>query len=297
MNRLTTSPPCNPQATPADWLRRMVDAAAAPYRDAGRFAWHFARGKLMGDPAFAGLLRLGLIPPAARVLDLGSGQGLLASWLLAAQQQHACGDWPPGWPAAPQGTVLQGIELMPRDVDRARAALGKTATFIQGDICQAEFSPSDTVVILDVLHYITLQAQDAVLRRVRDALAPGGVLLLRVGDAAGGLRFRLSNWVDFIVTRVRGHATTQLYCRTLTDWTQALQQLGFSVEIVPMSQGTPFANVLLVARKRETCMMNPDATLACITDQGAEWLPASMRQPHGNSHGTPAAQCGADPSH
>jgi SAM-dependent methyltransferase len=278
----------------------MVDAAAAPYRDSGRFAWYFARGKLMGDPAFAGLLRLGLIPPAARVLDLGSGQGLLASWLLAAQQQHARGDWPQGWPAAPQATVLQGIELMPRDVDRARAALGNTATFIQGDICQAEFSPSDTVVILDVLHYITLQAQDAVLRRACDALAPGGVLLLRVGDAAGGLRFRISNWVDFIVTRMRGHATTQLYCRTLTDWMQALQQLGFSVEAIPMSQGTPFANVLLVARKQGVCMMKEDATSAYPVDTdavGSQTLPAALHRDFHTTHTTHAAHCGADHSH
>ena len=41
----------------------------------------------------------------------------------------------------------------------------------------------DLVVILDVLHYVDPAAQAGVLRRVLDALAPGGRLLLRIGDA------------------------------------------------------------------------------------------------------------------
>jgi SAM-dependent methyltransferase len=231
----------------AVWVAQLVDAAAAPYRPAGRFAWHFARGKLAGDPAFAGPLQHGLIPARARVLDLGCGQGLLASWLLAAQRTHAAGNWPQSWPAPPQTTALHGVELMAHDVARARAALGDAAHFDHADIRSAPFRDADAVVILDVLHYIDLAAQDTVLRRVREALAPSGVLLLRVGDAAAGLPFRISNWVDFIVTRARGHRTARLYCRTLDDWARALQALGFTVKPIPMSQGTPFANVLLVA--------------------------------------------------
>ena len=227
---------------------RLVDAAAAPYRAAGRFAWHFARGKLGGDPAFAALLERGLIPDGGRLLDLGCGQGLLASWLLAAQALQAAGNWPAGWPAPPRPERIDGVELMPRDVARARAALGAAATFAAGDIRTADYGRADTVVILDVLHYIPPAGQDAVLRRVRAALSPGGTLLLRVGDAGGGWGFRWSNWVDHAVMFARGHGYVRLHCRRLSDWTLALAALGFRVESIPMSQGTPFANVLLVAR-------------------------------------------------
>ena len=37
--------------TAAAWAS-LVDVASAPYRRAGRFAWHFARGKLNLDPVF-----------------------------------------------------------------------------------------------------------------------------------------------------------------------------------------------------------------------------------------------------
>ena len=44
------------------------------------------------------------------------------------------------------------------------------------------------------------------LKRVRAALPAGGLLLLRIGDADGGMRFRYSQWVDKLVMLLRGHA-------------------------------------------------------------------------------------------
>lgn len=232
----------------AQFIQTLIDKAAAPYRSAGRFAWGFARGKLGGDPVFVGLLERGLIPERARILDIGCGQGLLASWLLAAKAMAEQGKWPARWPAAPNPVSLHGIELMPRDVERARHALGERAVFTAGDMCKSDFGQADAVVILDVLHYVDYAAQDDVLRRVRDALLPAGTLLLRVGDADGGLPFRMSVWVDRIVTFVRGHRNSRMYCRPLSAWKTALADLGFQVEAVPMNVGTPFANILLIGR-------------------------------------------------
>lgn len=230
----------------------LLEQATAPYRPLGKFAWHFARGKLGGDPVFAGLLRRGLIPPRARLLDIGCGQGLLAALLGSLTgQSPAERAWPAGWAPAPAGVQVHGIELMPRDVERARQALaplGERARFTLGDMCSTDFGQAEAVVILDVLHYVRYEAQDDVLRRVRQALTPGGTLLLRVGDAAAGLPFRMSNWVDAVVTYARGHRLPRLYCRPLAEWQQGLQALGFAVEALPMHAGTPFANILLVAR-------------------------------------------------
>jgi SAM-dependent methyltransferase len=224
----------------------LVDAAAAPYRPAGRFAWLFARGKLGLDPVFRHLLHQGLIGPRARVLDIGCGQGLLASLLRACGRLQHEGRWPAEWPAAPVAARVTGIEMMARDVHRARAALGDGAEFICGDMRHTVFPAVDTVVILDVLHYVTLAEQDELLQRVRHALPAGGRLLLRVGDAAARRRFVTSQWVDRLVTRVRGHRAAPRFGRPLADWIAQLEGLGFQVQSEPMSHGTPFANVLLV---------------------------------------------------
>lgn len=181
------------------------------------------------------------------ILDLGCGQGLLAAWLKAALLCYESGSWPQDWPPAPQPRSTRGIELMIRDVQRARAALGSECEILQGDIRRAEFGTTDAVVILDVLHYISQGEQLAVLKRVRAALPARGLLLLRIGDADGGLRFRCSQWIDKLVMLLRGHATLATHCRSAGQWRDLLSECGFEVQAAPMSQGTPFANVLLIA--------------------------------------------------
>ena len=227
-------------------IASLIDAASAPYRAAGRFAWHFARGKLRSDPVFAAVLAHGLLSGRARVLDLGCGQGLLAAWLLAAQARSAAGAWPRSWPPAPQPQALLGVELDPREVERARAALGARAHIVLGDIRHLDYAASDAIVMLDVLHYTDYAAQEAALERARAALAPGGVLLLRIGDADGGARFALGKAVDRIVALTRGRPS-ELWCRPLREWLALLGRLGFRARAVPMSAGTPFANFLVIA--------------------------------------------------
>jgi len=230
--------------------RVLVEDAAGRYRSADRFAYHFARSKLNGDPAFTAMLARGLIPDAARILDLGCGQGLLAAWLAAAVERFRAHEWHDAWPAPPARWTYRGIELKSRDVARANAALGTLARVEVGDIRAAHFGQADAVVILDVLHYMDQAYQEAVLAKVRAALSRLGVLLLRIGDASAGLPFRLSNIVDHTVLLVRGHGWPPLHCRTVAEWLDLLGGVGFRTETVPMSAGTPFANVLLVARPK-----------------------------------------------
>jgi SAM-dependent methyltransferase len=230
--------------------RSHLDVAAARYRDAGRFAMHFARGKLAGDPVFTALLQRGLARDGA-LLDLGCGQGLLAAWLSAARERHDAGVWPDGWAPPPRLASYTGIELMAADVQRARQALrgcSEDIRLVEGDVRTTAFGRVDTIVILDVLHYLAPAEQDDVLRRARGALDPGGVLLIRIGDAAGGISFRWSNWVDRIAMLARGHGWNPLHCRPLAQWQAALARLGLTAEALPMSEGTLFSNVLLVAR-------------------------------------------------
>jgi SAM-dependent methyltransferase len=224
----------------------LIDQASEPYRSAGRFAYNFARGKLGGDPVFRAMLERGLLLGRGNILDLGCGRGLLAAWLRAAQLCYESGAWPQDWPPAPTPRSTRGIELMNRDVDRAHAALGPACDICQGDIRSAEFGSTDAVVILDVLHYMTQEEQMQVLKRVRAALPARGLLLMRIGDAAGGFRFRYSQWVDKLVMLIRGHASVATHCRSTVQWQELLRDCGFDVQITPMSEGTRFANVLLI---------------------------------------------------
>lgn len=233
------------------FLNDLLDEASRPFRGGGHFAYHYARGKLSSDSIFREILRRGLLPAEGRYLDLGCGQGSLFAWLLAARRLYEAGNWPTGWPPAPNPLALRGVELMPKDIDRATRAFGSDHPLVrieQGDMNAVDFGHPDVVTILDALHYFDYASQEAVLARIRAALPPGGLFLTRVGDAAAGLPYHLCNWVDRTVTFVRGHRLPRLYCRPLSEWVELLRRLGFTVETDPMNEGKPFANVMVVCR-------------------------------------------------
>jgi cyclopropane fatty-acyl-phospholipid synthase-like methyltransferase len=235
----------------ARFQQDLLDDASRPFRGGGHFAYHYSRGKLSSDCIFREVLKRGIFPPEARFLDLGCGQGSLFAWLLAARKLYEQGRWPGDWAMPPKPLRLRGVELMQRDVDRAARAFGANHPVVsirQGDMCQVDLGEADVVTILDALHYIDHARQDDLLGRIRAALPAGGLFLTRVGDAGAGLPYHICNWVDHAVTFVRGHRLPKLYCRKLAEWIELLKDLGFQVETVPMSQGKPFANIMLISR-------------------------------------------------
>jgi len=235
-----------------DPARLLVESASAPYRAAGRTAWHFARGKLGGDPIFAQLLRLGPLSGRDRILDLGCGQGLLAAWLRSARDLYGSGNWPADWPAPPRLTQYLGIDRSDSAIARARSALPPSARFRVGDLRTTPFPAADAVLMIDVLHYMSHADQESVLRRSLQCLRPGGLLTLRIGDAAGGLPFHISRRVDLLVARLRGQRLPRLYCRRLDQWQDLIQGLGCRFDPLIASRSAFSANVLAVARPGPT---------------------------------------------
>ena len=239
-----------PTPEPSRAFRAAVERAAQRFRPAGHTPYHFARGKLGGDPIFAGVLRQGLIAPAARIVDIGCGQGVLAALLAEVEVSS---DWPTDWAPPPRGWTLAGFDLRRDAVAAGQRALSDLSARVQltvGDARAMTLPPSDVAVIFDVLHYIDFAAQEAVLARVADSVVDGGRLLLRVGDAEAGWRFRVTLLGDWLITLVRGTPWPRFWTRPLTQWIALLERLGFDVDAQPMSEGTPFANVLLVATRR-----------------------------------------------
>ena len=99
-----------------------------------------------------------------------------------------------------------------------------------------------------MLHYISYKAQEDVLRRIRAALPTGGTFITRIGDAAGGLPFSYSNWVDRIIFFLRGHGIIPIYCRSTAEWLDVLKRCGFEARSMPMHEGTPFCSIMLIAK-------------------------------------------------
>jgi len=229
-------------------LRLLIDAATRPYGVVGEYAKHFARGKLRHDPVYFFLLRRGLLPDRGNLLDLGCGQGILLSLLKAAKEQYQAGRWPQDWPVPPLNLGLRGIDLRADRVQAAQRALGSSALVEAGDLRELAIPPCSVIVLLDVLLYLDAAAQGRLIARAAAALEPGGLLLLREADAGAGFAFRMTQWGERIASALRGEFAQQLHYRSAVQWIAELAGRRFEVSTEPMSAGTPFANVLFVAR-------------------------------------------------
>jgi SAM-dependent methyltransferase len=148
-----------------------------------------------------------------------------------------------------RGLQLRGIERSPAQVTLARLALAGDGVVEQGDLRAAALPPSDRIALIDVIHYLEPRAQDELLARVGAALRPGGVLLMRVCDDGQRARATLTRALDRFGALLRGELVGRLHGRSAADWCAALERLGLRIRVEPASQGTPFANVLITARR------------------------------------------------
>ena len=226
-------------------MRRASDR----YAGTGRISRQFAAGKLKGDPIYRELFAGGGLGSGRVLVDIGCGQGLALAG-LAECRGLAGGE--AGWrsvAAPPLFERLIGIELRPRIASIARQALGQDAEILTGDAVDLVPPVASAVLLLDVLHLMPPAAQEAVISRSAAALEPGGVLVLRDADAGAGSRFaavRAGNWLKAMAV---GNVRQRFHFRTASEWRTRLAEEGLAVDVRPMGGGTPFGNVLLIARR------------------------------------------------
>jgi len=171
------------------------------------------------------------------ICDIGTGRGQLPILLVElGRASKASGfDWDEkkvadGQRAAKVAPALP-IELWQSD---ARAALVATA---------------DTVMLIDLLHYFTIEEQDAILKRAAAAVRPGGRLLVREADTERGWRSTTTWLEEKVFTFLRFNRGERVKFRAATEITALLEAAGLVVEVRPAWGKTPFSNVLFVARR------------------------------------------------
>jgi SAM-dependent methyltransferase len=237
----------------------LYEAAASLYRSCGRFPFYFAKGKLKYDPIMTDLLKLGCLSSkdasAARLLDLGCGQGLLfatldASLRIAQESKIAASS-----PAAPSIAFAKGFDAALSNVRWGHSMLANraqphvAAEIVVADIRTIDLPACDIVVAIDVLHYMSYADQESLLRKIAAALTLGGRVVLRVGDAAQSRASRFSGWIDCAVAAARGQGWPALWRRPISEWQRLLQQSGFAATAVKTYRSRWAVNVLVCGDK------------------------------------------------
>ena len=229
----------------------LVRRAADRYLEASITAWEFARGKLRMDPVYRATLSPEILPSGGTLIDVGCGQGLTLALLAEARLAADEGTWPREWPPPPRFDRIVGIETRRRVAAIARHALAGQAEVIEGDARTVAFEPARAVLLFDVLHLLPQDDQDALIASIAARLEPGGVLLVREADPGGGWRFAAVRAGNRFKAFVTGEWRKQsFHPRSDADWRACFARHGFAVDVHPMGQGTPFANILFRLTRR-----------------------------------------------
>jgi SAM-dependent methyltransferase len=218
---------------------RLAETAALPYLEEGHFVHGFVHGKVLHDPVYREILSMNILPDSGKVIDLGCGRGNLLALLTTKHQLNA---------EVNESLIFQGFELRENDARIARNALGIGADIIHADIRSSGLPDCQIVFLIDVLMYLYKDEQKALLQKIFRVLKPNGVLIIREADADAGFTFRLTKMVERLCALSRGHWRQRYGYRSQKEWKSLLEELGFVVESLPMSQGTPYANILFIAR-------------------------------------------------
>lgn len=230
-------------ATPFEAARARTRARyqRAPINDR-----YYVTCKMSIDPVFRLLSEL----PGSfdSVLDLGCGRGQLALLLLELGR----------------ATSVLGIDSDARKVEIAVTAATQgrevTAEFRAGDLGQVSLPRADTILIVDVLHYLPLAEQDALLRAAAAALTPGGRLLVRELNAKPGARSFFTRFTEWWARKTGVNHGRATHYRSASELTSVLEDAGLRCSVQGASERTPFGNVLIVAGGSPSVKLEPAAS-------------------------------------
>jgi trans-aconitate methyltransferase len=210
----------------ADLVRRVAER----YKTVS--ARMYARGKLGSDPIAEQLVEIGRAHPFGELVDVGCGRGQMSILVLEAGV----------------ATRVVGADWDEPKLAEARvAAASLPATFEKADVRTFTPPPCDTVLLIDVLHYLTDKQQLEVLDHAIQSARR--CVIVRELDPGRGLRSATTRVQEAVTTFFGYNVGERVRVLPIASFVLPLERAGFSVEVVPSWGKTPFSNVAVIASR------------------------------------------------
>jgi 2-polyprenyl-3-methyl-5-hydroxy-6-metoxy-1,4-benzoquinol methylase len=209
-----------------------------------RWLRSYVRSKLRSDRIYAAAYDL-LGRSNEPILDVGCGVGLLAFYL----RERAC-DQP-----------ILGLDLDARKIERgaAIAARGYRGVELRFQDVDAELPDfRGNVALFDVLHYLPETKQTALLSRLAERVAPGGVLIIR--DSLREMRPRY--WMTWLAEKFAQTISWNIDVALHFPSRRSIDEVfdgQFHRQSRPLWGASPFNNHIFIYRRRAAEAVAPAA--------------------------------------
>lgn len=197
-----------------------------------------ARWKLAHDPVYAaadGELGEGALP----LLDIGCGLGLLGHYLHARNRLPR----------------YVGLDRDTRKISAAHAAAGYAGLLARMQLHTTEVpalpSLQGHVALLDVLHYLPAEQQQALLMAATTHLAPSGRLIIRNVLREPNWRFHATRVEEFFLRYSGWIPGGAQHYPTADELRAPLEKAGYRVRIRSLRGRTPYNSYLIVAQRAD----------------------------------------------
>ncbi|CAN5613131.1 class I SAM-dependent methyltransferase [soil metagenome] len=216
--------------------KRIARAFLPTFPLGNRYDYYYTLAKLRSDPLYPGVLAA-LRGTRAPLLDLGCGLGLLAHALRLDGQAMA----------------YRGVDVDARKITRAGRIAARTGLCDTGfeifDLAHGLPQHDGSVTLLDVLQYLSADAQRALLDGVVSMLTPGARLVIRTGLADGSGRAHTTRITDRLAHVLGWMQAVPKHYPTRESLCAPLSAAGLTATFEPLYADTPFNNWLVVASR------------------------------------------------
>ena len=212
-------------------LRQAILRTCQRYNSVPTADRHYVANKLRFDPVTTAICDA--TAHLGDVVDVGCGRGQLGLLLYELGRIR----------------TLTGFDWDECKIDVARIAATNDALYFVQDAQSAVIPRADTILIVDVLHYLPLTGQEELLQRAAVSLRTGGTLVVREVDAKRTLGSVITQWFERLSIYSNFNRGSAPSFRSRQQQCEALCRHGLAVTEVVTMPGFVLDNVLFLAKR------------------------------------------------
>lgn len=172
-----------------------------------------------------------ITPKTGKIIDLGSGDGLLANYLGIASPKRK----------------IFGIELNKSRLVESNRGI-KNVNFEVGDITKRKLYKVDAILLIHVFHHLpSYESQLKLLEACKRSLNKNGKLIIAEIIENPILKYLFTYLTDLLILPILFQSKlidTKIFYRTDDNWKNLLRSNGFRVKTTYPHTGKPFSHVV-----------------------------------------------------